>query len=223
MNRKEFKEISVNLFWPEVCPFCEEISKTGICGECKSELEKLIVAAPKCMKCSKPISDDNEEFCVDCTANFRSFDKGYSFWIHGDIVSKSIYKFKYENKRRYGKLFVNALPRKLEYELKSVNAQVLIPVQLCKKRKRTRGYNQSLILANELSERLRIPVLDCVIRTKETSPQKELSKSKRRDNINKAFCVLDINKRIKRVIIIDDIFTTGSTVNEIAKVLKERG
>ena len=102
---------------------------------------------------------------------------------------------------------------------------ILVPVPLCKKRLKKRGYNQSELLAKEIGEILNYPVLsDVLIRTRDTTPQKKMTVKEREENLRGAFSILDASKIIgSRVILVDDVFTSGSTANECAKVLKAAG
>lgn len=174
------------------------------------------------MKCGKPLSDETQEYCEECESVTRYFNQGISIWRHSDIVSKSLYCFKYQKKKRYAVFYIEEITPDTVKKLSWWKAQALVPVPLGKKRRRVRGYNQALLLAHALEERLGIPVVDCAVRIKETVPQKELSKKKRIENMHNAFKV-NLKSPLKRVIIIDDIFTTGSTVDAIATELKKEG
>jgi ComF family protein len=100
-----------------------------------------------------------------------------------------------------------------------------MPVPLHKKRLRSRGFNQALILAHGISERFSVPLLyDTLVRLRSTRPQVELSGHERVENVRGAFCLLRPSEvRDKRVLLVDDVFTTGATMNECAKVLKDAG
>lgn len=212
----------LSLLWPEVCPFCEMLSKKGICDQCSKDLKELEVKEPKCFKCGKTILNEEDSFCTDCTKQGRYFECGTALWNHQGVVSESIYRFKYHNQRRYGMLIGRRIAESLRDEVDKWGPQVIIPVPLCKRRRRERGFNQSLILALEIGEILNIPVREYVKRVKETLPQKNLDKQSRKANLREAF-IIDEMPRLKRVLIVDDIFTTGSTIDEMAKILKKAG
>ena len=102
---------------------------------------------------------------------------------------------------------------------------VLIPVPLDKKKLKSRGYNQSEELAKELSEVLQIPMIsDNLIKIKNTKPQMELKKEEREKNLGKAFKIKNSQTLLgKKIFLVDDVYTTGSTMDECAKTLKEAG
>lgn len=101
---------------------------------------------------------------------------------------------------------------------------LIVPVPLYKKKQRKRGFNQAAIVAEELGKRLGIPVdSSLVIREKETTPQKELGQRSRRKNLKKAFRVVKQEEKNRKVLIIDDIYTTGSTIDSIAEILEKAG
>lgn len=216
------KKQLLELLWPRVCPFCEKVHAKGICEECKKTLKRLRVNEPYCMKCGKPIHNEEAAFCKDCSTSKRYFNQGMALWRHQGIVSKAIYNFKYYNQRAYGDDIARRMAIEAGTIIKRWNPQVIIPVPLCKKRRRIRGFNQSLILANRLGEELGIPVKECVSRIKETLPQNTLDKTKRKSNITGAFAIESM-PYLKRVLIVDDIFTSGSTIDEISRLLKNSG
>lgn len=216
------KETILNFLWPKVCPFCEKIYTQGICENCKETIKELNVKEPYCLQCGKPIVNANAALCKDCQTSKRYFNEGRALWCHTAVVRKSIYRFKYYNQRDYGLTFAKEMSKELKQTIKRWNPQVIIPVPLCQRRRRERGFNQALILAKQLGETEKIPVREWVSRIKETSPQKELDKKKRKKNIEDAF-LFKAPLPLQRVLLIDDIFTSGSTINEIAKTLKKQG
>ncbi len=113
-----------------------------------------------------------------------------------------------------------------QYEdlLRSWNPDALVPIPLHKTRKRKRGFNQAQLLAEKLGKRLEIPVEKRILeRTKKTGPQKELNDVQRRANLKNAFQVRQNDVRLKRIVLVDDIYTTGSTIDAAAAVLLEHG
>lgn len=113
-----------------------------------------------------------------------------------------------------------------QYEdlLRSWNPDALVPIPLHKTRKRKRGFNQAQLLAEKLGEILEIPVEKRILeRTKKTGPQKELNDVQRRANLKNAFQVRQNDVRLKRIVLVDDIYTTGSTIDAAAAVLLEHG
>lgn len=139
-------------------------------------------------------------------------------------MKNSIYRFKYHNKRVYADTYAAELVRIYGSLIQKWNPDVLIPVPLHRRRKRQRGYNQAEVLAKRLSELTGIPMReDLVKRWKYTRPQKKLGKGQRGANIKDAFEITGCLEDIRRAIIVDDIYTTGNTIDAIAIKLKEKG
>lgn len=132
--------------------------------------------------------------------------------------------FKYHNKREYSDFYADDIARHLGYSIQAWNADILIPVPIHQIRKRKRGYNQAELLAKKIGNKIGIPVdSEKLFRIKKTLPQKELNDIERRKNLEDAFHVDKNVVQYKKAIIIDDIYTTGSTIDACAKALKAAG
>ncbi len=176
------------------------------------------------MKCGKPIEKEEIEYCEDCTKHNLAFDQGKSIWVHKDSVSKAIYRFKYKNKRNYGRIFAKEMAKKYSVQIKQWGVQEIIPVPIHRKRRKKRGYNQSEILADELGKWVDIPVnKKAVLRIRNTTPQKKLTSVQRAENLKNAFEISPDYNPCGIILIVDDIYTTGSTIHRIAQILKENG
>ena len=223
----QIAEKLVDLFWQIICPphcvICEKVLKLNkfICVECRTKLP--FVEDMYCLKCGKPVGDDRE-YCTDCKKREHYFTRGVSVWSYSPMLKKSLYRFKYNNKRYYAKYYTDEIVKRYSRLITQWGVDIIIPVPLYKKKKRRRGYNQAEILANELSSRISIP-LDCriVTRIRDTLPQKMLNDMERQKNLKGAFKINKSVIELKKILLIDDIFTTGSTVDEIARVLLEAG
>lgn len=210
----------MEFLYPSKCPLCGELSD-GICQKCRKRYP--VVGEPRCMKCGKPIQKDTEEYCYDCGKMNHSYDQGKNLWIHQGAVSEAVYAFKYKNKRIYGEIFARELAKYYGKYLQDHHVTLILPIPLHKSRRRTRGYNQAEILARHLGDYTQIDV-DCssLVRVKKTAPQKQFNDKERKKNIKNAFALrAPINA--KCVVLIDDIYTTGSTLDEATKVLKKSG
>ncbi len=212
------------LLWPEVCPFCLEPCRDGICPSCRGKLTKLEVQDPVCLRCGRPIQDEQQAFCKDCRSP-RVFTRGASLWLHRDPVSFSLYQFKYHNQRAFAGIYARELVSRYGRLIRSWKVQCLIPVPLHPRRRRQRGYNQAELLARELGDLLQLPVAVCAVRRiRYTKPQKALGGGfGRRRNLAQAFLAQPPIRPVKRVIVVDDIYTTGSTIEEVGRALKEVG
>ena len=210
------------MLYPQTCYFCGKINKTPICDSCKKKIE--YVREPRCAKCGKPIRYEEKEFCEDCKKGEFFFEKGKSIWIHKGPAAWSIYQFKYHNRRIYGKFYASELWRIYGEDIKHWGIECIIPVPLHWRRKRSRGYNQAECIAKELGKLSGIAVADNAIkRIRYTERQKKLDNKERKRNLEGAFCVSKRWKKVKNVLLIDDIYTTGSTINEVSRKLKQRG
>ena len=217
----------LKLFWPEVCPFCGKVSAQGICGECRKKTDRLKVREPKCMKCGKPVKDAEQEYCRDCLDARHEYDRGAALWVHKPPVNTSVYQFKFHNRRSFGSFYAKEMAAEYGEALAGWGIDIIIPVPLYPGKYKKRGYNQAAVLARELGKVLDIPVEERLLkRIREIAPQKNLTPRKRRQNLNGAFSV-EKRRRVflksRSVLLTDDIYTTGSTVDEAAKTLKKAG
>jgi ComF family protein len=177
-----------------------------------------------CMKCGKPLASAEKEFCDDCKKANHQFYMGRSLWSHKPPVNKALYDFKYHNQRRIGLYFARELAETYGELVRRWGIDVIMPIPLHKKRQRIRGYNQAGIIANELGKLLDIPVnSDELKRISYTNPQKKLNDTERSKNMAHAFRVKSDLRRTKTVLLIDDIYTTGSTISEAARGLISAG
>ena len=176
------------------------------------------------MHCGKPLQREEEEYCQDCGKRDSFIRQGRGVWLHRGKGPGAIYRFKYHNKRRYGKVFASEMERHCGKELKRWDIDLIIPVPLHASRKRRRGFNQAEIFAEELSHLTGIPVRnDLLFRIRRTRPQKRLGENERRQNLQGAFAVKKTQSLPSNILLIDDIYTTGSTVERCAKMLRLAG
>ncbi len=212
----------LDLLYPPVCPFCGKISPEGICAGCRKKI--VYVREPRCMRCGKPLRDETREYCRDCETRSSFFDRGYGMWLHREPVSGAVYRFKYKNKRNWGRIFAVELAEHYEGQIRAWGIEEIIPIPLHSTRKRKRGFNQSEVVAGILSELTGIPCrTDVLFRIRKTVPQKQLDRRGRKDNLMGAFGVSREWNACENVLLIDDIYTTGTTVGRAAKMLKKAG
>ena len=139
-------------------------------------------------------------------------------------MNQSIYQFKYHNQRRYGTIYAQEILYWYKDVIVSWHPDVIMPVPLHFRRKRKRGYNQARILAELIGTGTGIAVDSRhLIRRKYTNPQKILGHRQRKKNLKNAFAVKKDFVPVKKVLLIDDIYTTGSTIDAAAYMLKQRG
>jgi len=219
---KRVEKAIIETIYPTTCPFCDEISKEGICSLCRKTVKPI--QEPRCFSCGKPVRAQEKEFCYDCNKAHFAYDQGKSLYLHQEKVANGLYRLKYYNQRINGKIFGRELAIHFQKEIKRWGIEEIIPIPMYHTKKRRRGFNQSEVIATELGKCLDIPVNDqLVYRIRKTRPLKELEKEERVTNLEGAFGIPKSRKVPKIVLLVDDIYTTGVTVNKVAKVLKKAG
>lgn len=215
------------VFFPRRCVACDELLDyseiiNGFCGKCKEELR--YAAEPVCKKCGKVLYDENTELCLDCATRKRSFIQSKGVYVYEGKIKSGMYRFKYNNRRCYKYTFSRDIIRTNGVWIKSLNLDGIVPVPMYKKKQRQRGYNQAELIARQLSKDTGIPLYnDIVIRNRKTIPMKGLSNTEREKNLKNAFNFSEKALQLKRVLVIDDIYTTGATLDSVAKTLLDAG
>lgn len=222
-NAKMAARGAIQVLYPLHCPVCDKIVPFGqdkICTDCIPRLKLL--TPPWCMRCGKKLADE-AEYCADCRAGRHYFERGRSLYEYGS-AARSIYRFKYGGRREYAGFYGEQAVEYLKDFISSISPDGLVPIPLHPKRKAKRGYNQAELLAREIGRRMKLPVYpDLLARVRNTVPQKQLNPQERQNNLKKAFNIPGNDVKLKTILLIDDIFTTGSTIDEAARVLKLSG
>jgi len=220
----------LDIIYPVRCPICTEIvvpKGNHACPSCRERLP--YVQEPKCMRCGKPIELEEKEYCSDCERKHYHYDKGFAVWQYNEVMKKSIAGFKYYSKKEYAKFYVAEIIRLHGNHLLQLSPDALVPVPIHRSKYLQRGYNQADILARGIGKELGIPVLsDLLIRNKKTLPQKKLSGVERLRNLSEAFqfndkTAMKQKQELKKIVLVDDIYTTGSTIEACTNVLKSAG
>lgn len=214
----------LDLLYPPRCIICDRVVSTQetVCSACQKKIH--IVQEPACMKCGKPLLDSRKEFCRDCGKVKHNFVQGKSLWIYETEIKRSIYRFKYQNKREYAGGYAEEIAKQYGEWIRKKKIQALVPVPLYKKKEKKRGYNQAQALAQELGGIWGLPVYkDLLIRVRDTLPQKMLNDTERKNNLKKAFKTTENIVQLKHILLVDDIYTTGSTLDAAAEALLKAG
>lgn len=210
------------MIYPQTCYFCGKINKTPMCVTCQEKV--VYITEPRCKKCGKPIRYKEKEYCEDCQKQEFHFEQGRSIWIHKGPVTWSVYQFKYHNRRIFAEFYARELWRLYGEKIKEWKIEGIVPVPLHRKRLRDRGYNQAELIAKRLGEYAEIPVYTkAVSRVRYTARQKELDNRERKKNLKNAFQISKSWKPVKSILVIDDIYTTGNTIDAVAQELKLSG
>ena len=194
-----------------------------MCDSCLAQPEPLS-ADYFCVQCRAPFLTpaplDEQGRCALCRLGHRGFDAAYSFGFYEGTLRELIHLFKYSRiqtlARPLGNLLAKALPREQNFD-------VIVPMPLHWRKRWQRGFNQAELLAREISRRTHIPVRRLLRRVRNTSAQAGLTNAKRRLNVSGAFRAKDRSLEGKRVLLVDDVLTTGATGAACARALKNAG
>ena len=219
------KETVLDLLYPRRCPFCQEIAGYGrlICKRCETDIP--YIEEPACMKCGKPLQEEEEakEYCMDCQRHERNFERNYGLLRYNEKARKSIYRFKYGNRREYADWYAREIVRHYKRQWEQIEFAYIVPVPIHKKKRRQRGYNQAEVFGKKLGELLGVPCLaHGLLRVIDTRPQKELDNKGRYKNLKKAFSVGELPEGEYNILLVDDIYTTGATMEACTSVLLEQ-
>lgn len=214
----QFKRVALNLFFPPWCINCGREGKY-LCDICLRQLP--FISPPVCSICGRPLTVDNT--CPGCIGPQAKIDVIRAPFLFGGAIRQAVHELKYNNLKAIAPLLASFLH---DYLLENpLRTDVIVPVPIHQKRYRERGYNQSALIARELGKISRIPVVeDCLIRKINTPPQVRTTGALERwQNMANAFVCADRRLADKRVLLIDDVSTSGATLNACASALKDAG
>lgn len=225
MKKEDVLEWVLQAVYPRRCPICHDIvqPKGGlVCPSCAEKVQP--VEEPRCKKCSKPLEKEEVEYCADCSRHRHIFEEAVGIFPYDKIMRASLMKCKYGGRREYLDYYGQMMAQYGRRYLMRWHPQALVPIPLHKSQMRLRGFNQSACLAHAVGKRSGIPVYGHMLeKEKKTRQQKELEMDQRRMNIKGAFSVGRDFRPLQNVVLVDDVYTTGSTVDEAAKCLKKAG
>ncbi len=224
---KRLSNLSLNIILPPICPVCRIAVGTAgdLCPGCWEQI--TFIADPLCKKCGLPFEtvENRDSLCGRCLREKPQFDRARAVMIYDDFSRRLILPFKNSDRTELAPAMALWLKRSGKALLNETD--LFAPVPLHWTRLFKRRYNQSALLASELAKTSHKKlVLDLLKRTKRTPPQVGLSAVARRKNVQGAFAVNPKKKAMlsgKRVLLIDDVMTTGATANACAKILKRFG
>jgi len=218
----------LDLLLPPRCHICrtviEQSGALHICPDCYSRLP--FISSPVCSICGVPFSGAGDDHpCGSCLNNPPHYSAARAALAYEGACRDLIHAFKYNGRSHLRRPLGLLTAQKLAFFATQSAAEILLPVPLHKKRLRMRGFNQSLLLGEILSRVWQIPLLrQGLVRTRWTTPQVELDRNNRLHNLKGAFSVTDSRAIAgKRLLLVDDVVTTGSTLHECAGTLLKAG
>lgn len=212
------------LFYPPHCYICEnplrrEQSEVRyLCKSCKSKIGR--VEGPFCICGSSLKSEDTlVDLCSECASQKRYFDRARSYGYYEKSLKKLIKAFKNQGEKELSRELSFFLKEVIEYLPYKFSVITFIPITSIRLRKR--GFNQTKLLAYDLADWLDADVVTALEKVRENQPQKGLSRKEREENVKGVFrCIVEGSGDI---LLVDDVYTSGATVNEASRVLKEGG
>ena len=213
----------IEILYPRRCPICNSIVKKRlICKECLDSLD--IIKPPVCIKCGKKLDSERDYYCSDCRSFEKAFVENRAVFAYKGEIRNAMYDLKYANRRENAEFFGEAIVQKYGRYIKGLGIDVIVPIPLHKKRLRKRGYNQTALVAKYVGTGLDIPVnTELLAREQSTRAQKYLNNRERKNNVKSAFKVYENDVKYDRILLIDDIYTTGATLHYATKELMNEG
>lgn len=198
----------------------------NLCGACLKNIRWA--TGRTCVKCGKILGENNpSDTCYNCREKVHYFDKGYTCTEYGMYEKTIIFSLKYSRKTYLANIIAEIMHDRLEVVSMTEYLDMIIPVPLHIHKEKKRGFNQAALIGRRLSELENIPYReDIVRRVQDTKAMKALAASDRMHNVKSAFeLYVDAGSKIKdkRILIVDDIYTTGATMDAIAVLLKNSG
>ncbi len=221
---KSLFEWCVDQCFPWRCPICDEILEPELVRDkihpsCKEKLYPVRGAV--CMQCGRPLENSTREYCYDCTREESAIWQGKALYLYQGAIKQTMYRFKYSNKQEYAQFFAEYAIEKYGEWIREKEIDAIVPVPMYRKKQKKRGYNQAESFAKALSSLTGIPVANNLIsRVVDTAPQKELNDIERKKNLKSAFQNCKNVVQYKHILVVDDIYTTGSTIRAVTEKLK---
>ena len=222
---KQFSFRVLDFFLPRLCLFCggvvAEDAAAAVCPDCEATIEW--VESPVCNCCGLifPTREGEDRLCGSCRTEPPPFARARAAAVYEGPVAQAVTRFKFGRQLAYLPVMQHWLQAQQCGEL-AADADLLIPVPLHPKRIKSRGFNQALLLARAFPGAE--VGLETLARVRYTAPQVGLNPKERRDNVHRAFAVPRPEEvKGKKVLLVDDLYTTGATVKECARVLKRAG
>ena len=223
----EFFQAALSLFYPPTCEGCSASIGAGeyLCTTCRSRAPRIV--PPFCSKCSEPFSGaiTGSFSCSNCANQTLHFEAAVAAYRARGIVRRLIHEFKYHQREYLRHVIGDWLAEVMnDSRLHSAQFDAIVPVPLHPAKHRERGFNQAVLLARSLSARTSLPVKLALERVRYTKTQTAFDRAERMQNLRNAFRLrAGQDVQGSRVLLVDDVLTTGSTLSECARLLKKSG
>lgn len=207
------------LIWEQQCILCGCKSHNQLCHECilNMEMERNLPRCPKCLIYLPP----KEIRCANCQENHFYFDRIIAACEYKFPLTHVLHRLKYQEQLEYSQTLSQLFLQRITARLTHL-PEMIIPVPLHPTRQKERGFNQSQELLRDFHKHYsKIPIVQA-LRTKATQSQATLNRSERLRNLENAFAI-NANLKNKHIVLVDDVVTTGTTVNELARLCKQLG
>jgi len=226
---RELMQSLLDLVYPPRCEVCDAFGPQPFCAECLAQVVRH--TPPECERCGAllPPTGTQRAVCFECAETERHYDGARAVGLHAGTLRTAVIGFKFHNRRRLQVPLARLLAERIAGEpepprgLPLRQVDCLVPVPLHPRRKQWRGFDQAYLLSMELSRMIEKPLVVGLVRTRPTTPQLQLAPAEREENVRGAFAPLGETLAGRRVLLIDDVYTTGATGNHAARAAKAGG
>ncbi|MCR5691395.1 MAG: ComF family protein [Eubacterium sp.] len=217
------------ILYPAKCPLCGEArgleEEADFCPVCRDKLPWI--SEPCCKHCGKPVDSVETELCLDCGRKKSLLEAGTALWVYTPEMKMLMMDLKYGGGYQQAEIYGRALLSRRGSLMRRWGLDALIPVPLHKRRYGFRGYNQAELIGRTLAKGLNLPLWNHhLMRIRHTRPQNGLNDKERVENLKSAFALSEACQKSisgKNILLVDDIYTTGTTLEACAHQLKEAG
>src|SRR3989338_5716719 len=219
-------ESLLSLAFPAACEICGAPAPvypvTGVCGRCESGI--VLIPGPHCVSCGRGLKTETDR-CSECWDKHFHFDRAFSCTPYEGKMKKLLHTYKFEGQKYLKHYFLKIMQKFMEVSMDDLAWDAVAAVPLDPAKKRARGFNQSELLSAGISAWRRLPDLSKHLKRRYAhEPQHRMAKSAREQNVKGCFTVTNAEAfKLKRILLVDDILTTGQTTSECARTLKESG
>jgi len=221
------KDLILNAFYPAKCLFCDDSlspdSLFWLCDDCRNNMPKLV--DPTCPNCSGVMKQNGlYRRCETCGESKKTYLLNIDYFKYANNAHDAVLRLKYSNAVDHAKPMAELMLANMKNAKIKTKFDIVVPMPISKNRLKQRGYNQSEFLAKQIAKNLDLPVdTKSLLKIKETPPQTTLTEREREKNLKEAFGVFENNLENKKVLLVDDVSTTGTSINEASDCILKQG